>query len=281
MIFPDASDALKMFRVWSFAVGGQHQLKRPDLDIVTGTDYQSGRILQAVGNVIRLGPAKAYSETEIDRLIKMIRNFAKRQSVFYGETRSSNIERASGLYLHMTRIQNVIENEVRNFSEDFFRDIVFPERILFPLRWILQNAIRFYSHSDPHARSIVEERVLSTIFPLKAIIQIKKQWFTKENITMIRSVEYAQKQAQAEKIAEYIIKSNYREIMAFYRNTLQSFLDSHQVEPQCYFWLLEGLEQSRNALLEERPRVHPSSVWQGEEYIIDSARGQVTEIRSF
>lgn len=280
MIFPDTSDALKMFRVWSFAVGGQHQLKRSDLNIVTGTDYQSGRILQVVGNAIRLGPAYAYSETEIDRLIKMIRNFAKKQSVFYGETRSSNIERASGLYLHMTRIQNAVENEVRNFSEDFFRDIVFPERLLFPLRWMLQNAVRFYAHSDPRARDIVEQRVLGTIFSPETVARIKKRWLTETTIVTIRSVEYIHKQARAEKVAEGIIKEHYSEIMSFYKKTLQSFLDAHQVEPKHYSWLLEDLEQLRNALLEERPHVHPSAVWQDKEFVIDGARGQVIEIRS-
>lgn len=280
VIFPDTSDALKMFRVWSFAIGGQHQLKRPDLDIVTGTDYQSGRVLQAVGNVIRLGPAYAYSETEIDRLIKMIRNFAKKQSVFYGETRSSNIERASGLYLHMTRIQTLIEDEVRNFSEDFFREVVFPERVLFPLRWILQNSIRFYAHLDPRARCIVEQQVLNVIFASETVAQIKKKWLTNATVEMIRSAEYTQKQVQAEKVAESIIKEHYQDIMIFYERTLQSFLDAHEVEPKHYLWLLEGLRQSRNALLEERPRVHPSEVWQGDEFVIDNARGQVTKVRS-
>ncbi|ASC72890.1 hypothetical protein XM38_038500 [Halomicronema hongdechloris C2206] len=279
-IFPDTSDALKMFRVWSFAVGGQHQLKKPDLNIVTGTDYQSGRVLQAVGNVIRLGPAHAYSETEIDRLIKMIRNFAKGQSVFYGETRSSNVERASGLYLHMTRIQNAVENEVRNFSEDFFREVVFPERIIFPLRWILQNAVRFYAHKEPCARDIVEQRVLNTIFSPETVVQIKQKWITETTIATIRSVEYINKQKQAEKTAEGIIKEHYREIMSFYKKTLQSFFDAYQIEPQHYSWLLEGVEQSRNALVEDLPRVHPSAVWQGKEFVIDNARGQVLKFYS-
>ncbi|RYZ94929.1 MAG: glycosyltransferase family 2 protein, partial [Moraxellaceae bacterium] len=55
IIAPDTSDALKMFRCWAFAIGGQHQLSKPGLKIVTGTDYQSGRVLQSAGCLTVLG----------------------------------------------------------------------------------------------------------------------------------------------------------------------------------------------------------------------------------
>lgn len=116
VVAPDTSDALKVFRCWSLAIGGQHQPSSPALKIVTGTDYQSGRVQQAVGCRTVLGPAIVYTEIKVDRLAKMIRNSANRQGVFYGDTRSRGLERASGLYLHMTRIQDQVESEIRGYS---------------------------------------------------------------------------------------------------------------------------------------------------------------------
>ncbi|HLJ87840.1 MAG TPA: glycosyltransferase family A protein [Candidatus Angelobacter sp.] len=279
MVYPDTSDALKMFRTWSFAIGGQHQLSRPDLKIVTGTDYQSGRVLQATGCTVRLGPAYAYTETEIDRLTKMIRNFSNQQSVFYGETRGSAIERASGLYLHMTRIQLAVEEEIRDYSDEFFQQIAFPERVLFPLRWMFQNAIRFYAHYEPEAQQAVRERFLDVIFAPEVADQIEQKWF-RGNMNAIREAEYTQLLCMAEQIAEGIIANHYRDIMVFYKATLRSFFHAQKVQYHFYEWLLEGLESSRNAIAEERPRVHPSVVWQGKEFVIDSQRGQVTRMRN-
>ncbi len=280
MIFPDTSDALKMFRAWSFSVGGQHQLSRPDLPIVTGTDYQSGRILQAVGNTVRLGPSHAYAETEIDRLIKMIRNMARQQSVFYGETRSDGLARSSGMYLHMTRIQDVVEKEIVDYPDEFFQTVFFPERLLFPLRWMLQNAVRFYAHYEPEAQEIVREKILNLIFSAASAETIECASLGEENIKAIREAEYCKKLEIAERIAEDIIDSFYPEIMTFYKETLRSFFTSQRVAGRHYEWLLDDLEETPSAIAEARAKVHPSAVWQGEEFVIDSDRGQVVRLRA-
>ena len=279
MVYPDTSDALKMFRAWSFAIGGQHQLSQPAVPIVTGTDYQSGRVLQVIGNTIRLGPAYAYAETETDRLTKMIRNFARQQGVFYGEVRSPNVERASGHYLHLKRVQRQIELEIRDYPDEFFRDVVFPERILFLLRWILQNALRFFAHHETDAQEIVYDRVVSILFREEAA-QVRREWFNDKTLYAIRQAEFSQKQDLAERIAESIILSNYASLMGFYTIALRSFLDDNDLDTLSYMWLLDGLAQSRSALAEKRRHVHPSEVWQGRDLVIDFERGQVVGINA-
>ncbi len=270
MVYPDTSDALKTFRVWSFAIGGQHQLRRPGLRIATGSDYQSGRVLQAVGCTSRLAPAEAFAETETDRLIKMARNFTQRQSVFYGETRGAALDRATGLYVHMTRIQGDIERELRAYPDEVFEQTVFPERVLFPLRWMLQNAIRFAAHGE-RERQLVRGRVFAALLgePDPAL-----------PLDGFAEVPYAEKQALAERLAEDLIAAHYPAIMAFYQSTLRSFMTAHRVAPDRYEWLLEGLAESRNAVVERPPRTDPAAVWAGSEFDIDAERGQVVRMRA-
>ncbi|MEW2475401.1 glycosyltransferase [Micromonospora gifhornensis] len=277
MVFPDSSDALKTFRVWSFAIGGQHQLRRPGLRIATGSDYQSGRVLQAVGCCLRLGPAEVFAETETDRLIKMVRNFFHRQTVFYGETRSAALERATGLYLHMTRIQGEIEEEMRAYPDVMFEQTAFPERVLFPLRWMFQNAIRFYAHG-PQQRDIVRERVLRRIFTPETVESIEREVLTEATLTELATAAFSDKQVVAEQAAERIIAAHYPEIMAFYVATLRDFCEAEQVRPEHYEWLLDGLTESRNAVVEQPQPVDPADVWSGAEFDIDVARGQVVRM---
>jgi hypothetical protein len=279
VIFPDTSDALKMFRAWAFAIGGQHQLRRPGLRIATGSDYQSGRILQATGCTVRLGSATAYAETEVDRLLKMARNLAQRQAVFYGETRGSALERATGLYVHMTRIQQDIESELRGYDDSTFEQVVFPERVLFPLRWILQNAVRFYAHEAPQAKSMVRERVLGVMFSAEAAARVERDWFGPEQVRAVREAHSDDRLDLAERIAEKIIAEHYAEIMTFYQATLRDFFDRWHVAREHYEWLLADVTQSRNAIVEKPPAVDPTEVWAGDEFVIDVARGQVVSMR--
>ena len=279
MVYPDTSDALKTFRVWSFAIGGQHQLRRPGLRIATGSDYQSGRVLQAVGCTSRLAPAEAFAETETDRLIKMARNFTQRQSVFYGETRGAALDRATGLYVHMTRIQGAIERELREYPDEVFEHTVFPERVLFPLRWMLQNAARFAAHGE-RERQIVRDRVLEVMFGPAAQAHIEHDILTDAALQALADAPYADKQPLAERLAEAVIAAHYPDIMAFYQATLRSFFTAQRVAPQCYEWLLEGLTESRNAVVEQPPRVDPAAVWEGAEFDIDTERGQVLRMRN-
>jgi hypothetical protein len=277
MVFPDTSDALKTMRVWSIAIGGQHQLRRPGLRIATGSDYQSGRVLQAVGSTVRLGPAGVFAETETDRLIKMVRNFRHRQSVFYGETRDVALERATGLYVHMTRIQDDIEREMRAYDDSMFEETAFPERVLFPLRWMFQNAFRFYAHG-PRERRIIRERVLGLIFPRDVADMIERDVLTQEALLELAQAPYAEKQVLAERLAESVIRDHYPAIMAFYARTLRDFFAAEHVAPECYEWLLDGMTESRNALAEEPEAVDPADVWSGSEFEIDLARGQVVRM---
>src|SRR5207302_9237816 len=182
-------------------------------------------------------------------------------------------------YLHMTRIQGDVEAEIRQYSDEFFQQIAFPERILLPLRWMFQNALRFYAHYEEEAQQTVRERFLDIVFPRFAAKEVEVQWF-KSNIEAIRRAEYFKIQDIAEQIAESIIAHNYPAIMTFYAYTLRSFFHAHRVPYHCYEWLLSGLESSRNAISEKRPRVHPSVVWQGNEFHIDGNRGQVVGMRT-
>lgn len=275
VVAPDTSDALKVFRCWSFAIGGQHQLSSPALKIVTGTDYQSGRVQQAVGCRTVLGPATAYTETEVDRLAKMIRNFANRQGVFYGDTRSRGLERASGLYLHMTRIQDQVESEIRGYSEDFFRDVVFPERVLFPLRWLLQNAICLYAGGDRSVRTVVRERVFAQLLGSRGMDEALAGTLGDTAMAVLAGRSFEDKRDEAESLAEELISGFYPEIMRFYARTLADFLDTQGVARADYAWLLEDVEHSRNALIEKRAPIDPAVVWAGREFVIDHARGQV------
>ncbi|MEV0408883.1 glycosyltransferase family A protein [Actinoallomurus sp. NPDC050550] len=277
-VFPDSSDAMKTFRVWSFAIGGQHQLRRRGLRIATGSDYQSGRVLQTVGCALRLGPAEVFAETETDRLIKMVRNFVHRQTVFYGETRAAVLERATGLYVHMTRIQGEIERELLEYDDEVFADTVFPERVLFPLRWILQNAIRFYAHGEEE-REVVRERVLRVMFRPGTAGRIEREILTDEALQAFAEIPHADRQVLAERLAETVIATHHAEIMAFYATTLRSFFAAHDVPSDRTAWLLDGLKDARNALAERPPEVDPAAVWDGPEFEIDEARGQVVSMR--
>jgi hypothetical protein len=218
------------------------------------------------------------AETETDRLIKMIRNFMRRQSVFYGETRGAALDRATGLYVHMTRIQADIERELREYPDEAFEHTAFPERVLFPLRWLLQNAVRFYVHGDAE-RELVRQRVLATMFSPAARAHIERDILTDAVLRGLVDARYSDRQLIAERVAEAIIGAHYADIMAFYVATLRGFFAAHRVAPECYEWLLSGLTSSRNAVLEQPPRVDPAVVWQGSEFDIDLARGQVVRIR--
>ncbi|MET0355891.1 MAG: glycosyltransferase family A protein, partial [Cellvibrio sp.] len=250
IISPDTSDALKMFRCWAFAIGGQHQLSKPGFKIVTGTDYQSGRVLQSAGCMTVLGTANAWAETEVDRLAKMVRNFSNEQSVFYGETRSRGLDRASGLYLHMTRIQNQVEQEIRNYPDTFFRDIAFPERVVFPLRWLLQNAICVYSTDDKELRAFIESKLFLPMFGNEKFQIIRSMLLTDSALTGLWESSLDQKHHQAEEYAEELIMSCYAEITAFYERTVMSFLQQHGLATENFAWLFKGFDQCRNALKE-------------------------------
>ncbi|UXY14138.1 glycosyltransferase family 2 protein [Chitiniphilus purpureus] len=278
IVAPDTSDALKMFRCWAFAIGGQHQLSRPGLKIVTGTDYQSGRVLQSVGCLTVLGTAGAWAETEVDRLAKMVRNFANEQSVFYGETRSRGLDRASGLYLHMTRIQGKVEQEIRDYPDHFFRDIAFPERVVFPLRWLLQNAICAYAADDAALRGQLEQQLFVPMFGAARFAALRAAVLHDTALAQLRPLPLDPKRDQAEELAEALIMDAYPEIMQFYARTVAACLDAHGVPQADYAWLFDGIEQGRNALKEARPRVDPAAVWQGSEFVIDQARGQVVQM---
>ncbi|MCB1951987.1 MAG: glycosyltransferase family 2 protein [Rhodocyclaceae bacterium] len=278
IVAPDTSDALKMFRCWAFAIGGQHQLSRPGLKIVTGTDYQSGRVLQSVGCLTVLGTADAWAETEVDRLAKMVRNFSNEQSVFYGETRSRGLDRASGLYLHMTRIQGKVEQEIRDYPDAFFRDIAFPERVVFPLRWLLQNALCAYADDDAALREQIEQQLLLPMLGAERFEVLQAEVLPEAALARLRALPLDAKRDHAEELAEALIMDAYPEIMHFYRRTLAAFFAAHGVDEAHYAWLFEGMEQGRNALREARPRVDPAAVWQGSEFVIDQARGQVVQM---
>ncbi|WP_328341087.1 glycosyltransferase family A protein [Micromonospora sp. NBC_00421] len=279
MIYPDTSDALKAFRVWAAAIGGQHQLRRPGLRIVTGSDYQSGRVLQATGCTVRLASAEACAQTETDRLIKMARNLMKSQAVFYGQTRDSMIERASGLYVHMTRIQGDIEDEVRAYDDEAFRRNIFPERVLFPLRWMLQNALRFYAHDDPEAQDIVRERFLGVVFGEHAA-DVEKRWFSADVLGRIQAAAHDERPDLAERVAEQIIAEHYADILTCYQRTLRDYFRAQRLPESSYEWLLSEVDQSRNAMREAPPEVDPSAVWEGQEFVIDIERGQVVRMKN-
>ncbi len=277
-ILPDTSDALKAFRVWSFAVGGQHQLKRPGTERVTGTDYQSGRVLQTFGARVVLGTPHAHSETEIDRLSKMIRNFANEQSVFYGNTRSRALERASGLYLHMTRIQDEIEAEIRGYSEALYRDVVFPERILFPFRWLLQNFISAYCVADPAQRHLISERTFEVLFPPDRWAKIREEILTEAVLDAMNHRRFEALRSEGEVLAEQIMGAHWTALIEFYEATLRRFFDDHDIDVSTYGFLLEPLADCRNSLLEERPFVNVNDVWSQSDFKIDQVRGQVVAV---
>ena len=278
IVAPDTSDALKMFRCWAFAIGGQHQLSKPGLKIVTGTDYQSGRVLQSVGCLTVLGTSRAWAETEVDRLAKMVRNFSNAQSVFYGETRSRGLDRASGLYLHMTRIQGKVEQEIRDYPDSFFRDIAFPERVVFPLRWLLQNAVCAYAAGDGALRGLIERQLFLPMFGPEKFFELRTTALTDLVLTELLPLPLDPKRDRAEELAEVMITDAYAEILQFYRRTIESLFAAYGMAEEHYAWLFEGLAHTRNALKEERPRVDPAVVWQGSEFVIDQARGQVVQM---
>ncbi|MGI2030340.1 hypothetical protein, partial [Endozoicomonas acroporae] len=279
LILPDTSDALKMFRAWCFAVGGQHQLSRPDMHRVTGTDYQSGRVLQSFGAQTVLGSSNTYSETEVDRLAKMIRNFANEQSVFYGNTRSRGLERASGLYLHMTAIQDQVEAEVRNYSDDFYEQVAFPERIIFPLRWMLQNFIGFYVRADESGKKSIAANSFSIIFGAQLWNRISDEILSEQNIKDLSAMSFEPFRERSEELAEDILLGYWPELMSFYSKTLSDFFEHHDVEHKHYGWLMDGLEQCRNGMKDERPITDPNQVWSPDSFVIDYQRGQVLNIQ--
>jgi hypothetical protein len=279
-VYPDTSDAMKTIRTWAFAIGGQHQLRRPGLRIVTGSDYQSGRVLQAVGATVRLGPAEAMAQTEIDRLIKMVRNLVADQAVFYGNIRSTALERASGLYVHMTRIQEDIEEEVRGYGDDAFQETVFPERLLFLLRWLIQNLMRFYAHDEEEARRIVTDRALIPMFGAGQAVVIERDWFAGGHLDPVRGAGADERLEVAERLAERFIEANYPALIRLYENTLRDYFTRHRVAAEHYEWLLDDLAAAPNAIA-VRPRdVDPSAVWDGDEFVIDVARGQALSMHA-
>jgi hypothetical protein len=277
-ILPDTSDALKAFRVWAFSVGGQHQLRRPGTERVTGTDYQSGRVLQCFGARTVLGSPQAHSETEIDRLAKMIRNFANAQSVFYGNTRAGALERASGLYLHMTRIQDKIEAEVRGYSEALYESVVFPERLLFPLRWMVQNFICAYCVADSRERAHVAARSFVILLDEGAWRAVRADILTDAELDAMNTLGFEALRARCEHLAEAVICANWGVLIAFYERTLRRFFLDHGIDESVYGFLLEPLQSCRNSLLEERPPVDVNDVWSSHDFVVDRERGQVLDI---
>jgi len=209
----------------------------------------------------------------------MIRNFVRRQSVFYGETRSAALERATGLYVHMTRIQNEIERELRDdYDDEVFAQTAFPERVIFPLRWMLQNAVRYAAHGEPEHET-VRARVLRVMFRPDTAARIDRDILTPVALSAVADATFHRKQELAERVAETIITDHYVEIMEFYQATLRDFFAAHDVPERCWSWLLDGMAESRNALREQPPKVDPAAVWEGAEFDIDVARGQVVGLR--
>ena len=280
LILPDTSDALKGFRAWAFAVGGQHQLSRPGIKRVTGTDYQSGRVLQSFGARTILGSSHCHSETEIDRLAKMVRNFAHKQAVFYGNTRAESIDRASGLYLHMTKIQDKIEAEVRGYPEQFYKEVVFPERIIFPFRWMIQNFICSYAMAENGDRENIYNSSFKVILSTDTWREICDSILTDDAILDLINSEYESLRKKAEKIAEKIIETYWKELISFYSLTLRSFFFHHEVASEYYDFLLEALSSCRNGILDDRPEVNVNNVWANKEFEIDEEKGQVSEMNT-
>ncbi len=280
LILPDTSDALKSFRVWTFSVGGQHQLRRPGTERVTGTDYQSGRVHQCFGARTILGSPHCPTETEIDRLAKMIRNFAKSQSVFYGNTRAGALERASGLYLHMTRIQEKVEAEVRSYGEEFYRDVVFPERLLFPLRWMIQNFIGALCTASEGQRPGVAKGSFEILFDNSTWRDIREQILTDAELDLLSSQSFESLRARSEELAEKIICQHWVALLTFYEETVRSFLDHHDIAESNSGFLFKDILNCRNSLLEERPPTDVNEVWSGGEFIVDQERGQVLDLNA-
>jgi hypothetical protein len=187
------------------------------------------------------------------------------------------MERATGLYVHMTRIQTDLEQELRGYPDEIFEHTVFPERILFPLRWMLQNAVRFYAHG-PAERDVVRERVLNIMFSPQTVAEIERSVLSEQALRALAHAPFADKQLLAEVAAERVIGSHYPEIMAFYTRTLRHFFARHQVPPQACEWLLHGVIESRSALTQRPPEVDVAAVWDGEEFEVDIGRGQVVRM---
>lgn len=149
--------------------------------------------------------------------------------------------------------------------------------MLFPLRWIVQNAVRYLAHG-PVERLIVRERVLVPMFG-SAASAVERDALTDDLVADLSAAPYHEKQALAERVAERLIGAHYPAIMAFYVATLRAFFAHHRVPQRCYDWLLEDVTRSRNAITELPPAVDPAAVWDGREFDIDIARGQVVRMR--
>ncbi|WP_186169230.1 glycosyltransferase family A protein [Burkholderia gladioli] len=279
-VLPDTSDALKTFRCWSFAIGGQHQLSSPSLKIVTGTDYQSGRVLQAVGCRVALGDARYYAETETDRLAKMVRNFRLTRHIFYGDVRADSIARASGLYLHMTRIQDQVEREIRGYPDSFYEQVAFPERIAFPLRWLLKNALIMLALAEAPARRLLESRVLDRLLGEPDALAAVGAELGLDLTGPLAALDHEAREAAAERLAERIIVARHAPIMRCYRQVLSDWFAAVGLDPARHAWLLDGLEACRCALARSNEPIDPAQAWAGSEFVIDEARGQVTDLLS-
>ncbi|CAH2934349.1 MAG: hypothetical protein CPSOU_6532 [uncultured Paraburkholderia sp.] len=279
-VLPDTSDALKTFRCWSYAIGGQHQLSKPGLKIVTGTDYQSGRVLQAVGCRVVLGDARHYAETETDRLAKMIRNFHLTKNIFYGDVRAAAIERASGLYLHMTRIQDQVETEIRAYPDAFYEHIVFPEGIVFPLRWIIKNTLVFMALSDQDDRASLMRQVFRQITGSENVEHMLEEILGRDALSILAAMEHEVRDNAAERMAEQIIVACHHQIMHFYVATLTSYFATQGAPEDLYGWLLKGVERCECALNRKVEPIHLAQAWGGSEFVIDEQRGQVTKLVS-
>ncbi|AIO66538.1 glycosyltransferase [Burkholderia oklahomensis] len=278
-VLPDTSDALKTFRCWSFAIGGQHQLSSPSLKIVTGTDYQSGRVLQAVGCRVVLGDARYYAETETDRLAKMVRNFRLTRHIFYGDVRADSIARASGLYLHMTRIQDQVEREIRGYPDSFYEQVAFPERVAFPLRWLLKNTLIMLALADAPARRLLETRVLDRLLGEPGALAALGAELGLDLTGPLAAMDHEARDTAAERLAERIIVARHAPIMRFYRQVLADWFDAAGLDPVAQAWLLDGIEDCRCALARHSEPIDPAQAWAGSEFVIDEARGQVTDLR--
>jgi hypothetical protein len=52
------------------------------------------------------------------------------------------------------------------------------------------------------------------------------------------------------------------------------------VPASSYEWLLDEVDQTRNAMREAPPEIDPSAVWDGQEFVIDIERGQVVRMNN-
>jgi glycine amidinotransferase len=95
---------------------------------------------------------------------------------------------------------------------------------------------------------------------------------------LVRADAY-ERQVIAESIAEQIIGRYHQHLMEFYARTLRSFFTAMGVADDIFAPLLEGMTDSPNVILTQRPHVNPAAVWQPGDFVIDAGRGQALRLK--